>query len=311
MINETLWHSKESMTNDKHTGDSLIHQGRVLIVDDDKNLLKFFETALELEGYQCETTMNPASALELIRKTSFDIMITDIVLPTMNGLELTKKAKSLKPRMAIIIATGYFDNFSYDKAIEAGASDFLKKPFTVKELAARIKHVKILEEIRNLALQDELTGLCNRRGFFTLIEHQLKLAKRKKTGMFLLYADLDDLKTINDTWGHQEGDVALIETAKIFRNNYRESDIIARIGGDEFIVFPVGTSDDSIEKILDRLQSAVMQYNTQSNRGYKLSISAGISFYNPDHPCSVDELLALADESMYERKINKLSNSNP
>jgi len=294
------------MANDEHAGDSFGHQGRVLIVDDDKNLLKFIRAALESEGYQCETAMTPLSALELVGKGSFDIMITDIVLPEMNGLELTKKAKNLKPQMAIIIATGYIDAFSYDEAIEAGASDFLKKPFTVKELTARAKHVKIVEEMRNLALRDELTGLYNRRGFFTLIEHQLKLAKRKKTGMFLLYADLDDLKLINDTWGHREGDVALIETAKILRKNYRESDIIARIGGDEFVVFPAGTSDDDSEKILDRLHNAFLHHCAQSNPAYKLSISAGISFYNPDFPCAIDELLALGDKSMYERKMKKI-----
>jgi diguanylate cyclase (GGDEF)-like protein len=253
--------------------------------------------------------MSPLSALELVGTESFDIMITDIVLPEMNGLELTKKAKKVKPRMAIIIATGYIDAFSYDEAIEAGASDFLKKPFTVKELTARAKHVKIVEEMRNLALRDELTGLYNRRGFFTLIEHQLKLTKRKKTGMFLLYADLDDLKVINDTWGHREGDVALIETAKILRKNYRESDIIARIGGDEFVVFPAGTSDDDSEKILDRLYNAFLHHRAQSNLAYKLSISAGISFYNPASPCSIDELLALGDASMYERKMKKIPGS--
>jgi two-component system, cell cycle response regulator len=298
------------MAGDNYTEDSFGHQGRVLIVDDDKNLLKFIRAALESEGYQCETAMSPLSALELVGKGSFDIMITDIVLPEMNGLELTKKAKKVKPRMAIIIATGYIDAFSYDEAIEAGASDFLKKPFTVKELTARAKHVKNMEEIRNLALRDELTGLYNRRGFFTLIEHQLKLAKRKKTGVFLLYADLDDLKIINDTWGHREGDVALIETAKILRTNYRESDIIARIGGDEFVVFPAGTSDDDSEKILDRLHNAFLHHCAQSNPAYKLSISAGISFYNPESPCSIDELLALGDKSMYERKMKKISNGN-
>ena len=293
------------MTDDQYSGDALGHQGRVLIVDDDENLLKFIRAALESEGYQCETVMNPVSALELISKCPFDIMITDVVLPMMSGLELTKKAKNMKPHMAIIIATGYIDAFSYDEAIEAGASDFLKKPFTVKELTARVKHVKIMEEMRNLALRDELTGLYNRRGFFALIEHQAKLAKRKKTGMYLLYADLDDLKSINDTWGHQAGDMALIETAQILRKSYRESDIIARIGGDEFVVFPAGTSDDDSEKILDRLHNAFLHHREQSNPAYKLSISAGISFYDPDSPCSIDELLALGDKSMYERKMKK------
>jgi diguanylate cyclase (GGDEF)-like protein len=140
-----------------------------------------------------------------------------------------------------------------------------------------------------------------------LIEHQLKVAKRENIGKVLLYADLDELKAINDKFGHQEGDTALIETANILRKNYRESDIIARIGGDEFVVFPIGTSGDCVEKILDRLQQAVEEDNVLNNRGHKLSISAGTSFYNPDNPCSVDELLAFADRSMYENKMKRLS----
>jgi two-component system cell cycle response regulator len=278
----------------------------VLVVDDDQMLLNFLKTVLELEGFHCETATSSSFALELIGNTAFDIMITDIIMPKINGLELTEKVKKLRPRMPIIITTGFFDDFSYDKAIETGASDFLKKPFTAKELVARIRHVEMLEEIRHLALHDELTGLYNRRGFFTLVEHQLRIAKRKKTGMYLLYADLDELKKINDILGHQEGDKALIATAGILKRNYRESDIIARVGGDEFVVFPVGKSGDDVDRILDRLQNAVDEYNTKTARGYSLSISAGISYYDPEQAVSTDDLIARADHSMYERKKNKL-----
>ncbi|MEW6001582.1 MAG: GGDEF domain-containing response regulator [Nitrospirota bacterium] len=277
----------------------------VIVVDDDLNLLDILKNALSLEGYKCEVATSAASAIELIDKTPFDIMITDIVMSDMDGLELTEKAKRIRPNMAVIVTTGFIDDFSYDRAIEAGASDFIKKPFTLKELIARIKHVELQEEVRDLMLRDELTGLYNRRGFFTLVEHQLKIAKRQNQGMLMLYADLDDLKTINDTWGHLEGDLALIETAHILKTNYRESDIIARIGGDEFVVFPVGTSPDCINIIIDRLNRAVEIHNSKSNRNYKLSVSAGIAFHDPEHPCSVDELLAEADKSMYERKRNR------
>jgi diguanylate cyclase (GGDEF)-like protein len=120
----------------------------------------------------------------------------------------------------------------------------------------------------------------------------------------LLYADLDNLKNINDTWGHQKGDLTLIEASQILKKNYRESDIIARIGGDEFVVFPVATYGDKVENIINRLQKAVESYNVHSNRGYKLSLSAGISFYDPKQPCSIDGLLSQADKSMYKWKKN-------
>jgi diguanylate cyclase (GGDEF)-like protein len=284
---------------------SLDKKDSILIIDDDAVILKFMKIVLEMEGYECETAISSQAALERVQSAPFDIMITDIVMPGMNGLELTGKAKGIRPNMAVIITTGFVDNFSYDKAIEAGASDFIKKPFTEKELIARIKHVKMQQEIRNLTLRDELTGIYNRRGFFALVEYQFNLAKRSKTGMFMLYADLDNLKIINDTLGHQEGDRALTMAADILRKNFRQSDIIARIGGDEFVVFPVGTSADCVDKILERLQKALEAYNAENNRGYSLSISAGISFYDPERPCTIDDLLAAADRSMYDRKMNK------
>ncbi len=246
---------------------SLDKKDSILIIDDDAVILKFMKIVLEMEGYECETAISSQAALERVQSTPFDIMITDIVMPGMNGLELTGKAKGIRPNMSVIITTGFVDNFSYDKAIEAGASDFIKKPFTEKELIARIKHVKMQQEIRNLTLRDELTGIYNRRGFFALVEYQFNMAKRSKTGLFMLYADLDNLKIINDTLGHQEGDRALIETADILRNNFRQSDIIARIGGDEFVVFPVGTSADCVDKILERLQKALEAYNAENNAG--------------------------------------------
>jgi len=169
-----------------------------------------------------------------------------------------------------------------------------------------ISELKSMEEkLRALSLTDELTGVYNRRGFFTLIEHLLKMSKRQKKGIFMLYVDLNDLKVINDTLGHQEGDLALTDTATILKENYRESDVIARIGGDEFVVIPVGTTDDSIEIIITRLQKAVEVHNSKRIRSYKLSLSAGIAYYDPEYPCSIDELLIQGDKSMYEQKRHK------
>jgi diguanylate cyclase (GGDEF)-like protein len=278
----------------------------VLLVDDDQSLLDVLKSRLVLEGFDCATASTAASAIERIDEQSFDIMIADIVLPDREGLELSETAKRKKPDMAVIIMTGYISDFSYDKAVAAGASDFIKKPFSLNELIARIKHVRMQEEMRSLLLRDELTGLYNRRGFFTLVEYLLKMAKRQDRGMFMLYADLDNLKQINDVYGHQEGDLALIETANLLQNNYRESDIIARIGGDEFVVISAGTPGDCIDTILRRLQQALETYNAKRNRRpYVLSLSAGIAYYDPGNPCSIDELLAQGDRSMYRHKKQK------
>ena len=277
----------------------------ILLVDDDISLLDTLSNGLSLNGYQCKAAMSASIALELLSKDLFDMMIIDIVLPDMSGFELTTKAKKIKPDMAIIIMTGYIDEFSYEDAIESGASDFIKKPFSVKELIARIEHTKMHERVRDISLRDELTGLYNRRGFFTLAEHLLKTAKRQQAGLFMLYCDLDGLKGINDALGHQKGDWALIDTANILKETFRGSDIIARIGGDEFVVMPIETTVDNLEVVINRLQKAVEMDNAKSKREYKLSISTGMAYFDPLSPCTIDELLSKADRLMYEQKRTK------
>jgi diguanylate cyclase (GGDEF)-like protein len=281
------------------------NQGHILVVDDDVFLLDTLRNGLSLRAYQCETAANAASALELISQNSFDSVVTDIMLPDMKGFKLTEKIKKLKPDMAVIVMTGFIDEFSYEDAMEAGASDFIRKPFSMKELIARIEHAKMHEKLYTISLRDDLTGLYNRRGFFTLAEHLLKLAKRQQEGLFILYADLDDLKEINDTLGHQKGDWALIETANMLKENFRDSDIIARIGGDEFVVMPIGTTGDNVELIVSRLHKAVEMDNAKCKRDYELAISAGVVYFDPWSPCTIDELLSQADKSMYEQKRNK------
>jgi diguanylate cyclase (GGDEF)-like protein len=277
----------------------------IIIVDDDETLLAMLKDSMAMDGYECETASSAESALELITEHPFDIMLTDISLPVMKGFELTERAKKIRPGMIVIIMTGFIDDFSYDSAIEAGASDFIKKPFTLKELKVRIEHVKLQERQRVMAITDELTGMCNRRGFFNLAEQQLRLSKRLKRGIYMLYADVDNLKVINDTLGNQTGDMALVDAANILKATYRESDILARIGGDEFVVAPIGTSGDRIDSITARLEDNLTHHNATENRSYKLSLSFGVAYCDPEDTCSVDELVAQAEKMMYEHKRSK------
>lgn len=274
----------------------------VLIVDDDEGLLEMFQTALSIKGYRCETASKVDRALELINNIPFDILIADIKMPDMTGLELTERAKKMRPDMAVIVMTAYIEEFSYDSAIEVGASDFIKKPFTVKELIARIQHVKLQERLRSMSVSDELTGLYNRRGFFTIAEQELKLANRLRRTIFLFYIDIDNLKEINDKSGHLEGDMMILETANILRGTFRQSDTIARIGGDEFVIILNGAKEADVEILASRLQKNLDDSNERMNHSNQLSMSIGIAFYNPENPASIDELLSQADKSMYEQK---------
>jgi diguanylate cyclase (GGDEF)-like protein len=162
--------------------------------------------------------------------------------------------------------------------------------------------VRMEETLRALALLDDLTDLYNRRGFSILAEQQLKMAQRGKRKMLLLFADLDGMKQINDTFGHPEGDRALIEAAEALEETFRESDIIARIGGDEFVVLAIETNGSPAEVLIHRLQENLEARNARGGRRYELSLSVGLARYDPEHPCSIDELVAQADRAMYERK---------
>jgi diguanylate cyclase (GGDEF)-like protein len=161
------------------------------------------------------------------------------------------------------------------------------------------------DEIRALAITDQLTGLFNRRGFLALAEQQLKIADRTKKEHLLFYIDLDGMKWINDNLGHKEGDSALVEVAAILQETFRSSDIIARMGGDEFAVLAIDMTEGNADIQMARLQDQIDMHNGRENRQYKLSISVGCSCYDPANPCSIDELMVSADERMYSEKRQK------
>jgi diguanylate cyclase (GGDEF)-like protein len=170
-------------------------------------------------------------------------------------------------------------------------------------VALGIKQKKMEDKHRELAITDELTGLLNRRGFFTLAEHQCKLSTRSKRTMALLYLDLDGLKIINDEFGHEVGDKALVESAHIFRATFRSSDIIARIGGDEFAVLLTELPNRNDENsIMKHLQDNIKKHNKSEILNFALLFSMGMAYYNFENPCSISKLLSQADKSMYENK---------
>jgi two-component system, cell cycle response regulator len=158
------------------------------------------------------------------------------------------------------------------------------------------------EELRAQSISDELTGLYNRRGFFTLAEQQLKTAKRMKHGVLLVSSDLDDLKGINDRFGHHEGDLALKEAADILRQSFRESDLIARIGGDEFVILMMEKPGINQEVLAARLKSNLELRNAGTGRNYPISISVGIVSCNPDSSVSLEHLMKCADLLRYKQK---------
>jgi diguanylate cyclase (GGDEF)-like protein len=164
------------------------------------------------------------------------------------------------------------------------------------------ERMRLEEEIRSLSLTDDLTGLYNRRGFTLLAEQEVKLAHREKRSLLMVFSDVDDLKTINDNWGHAYGDLALKEISAILKESLRESDILGRIGGDEFVALALAVSEGSTEIITNRIQSALEARNRQGDKPYHLAFSFGIASYDPQTPSTLDELIAQADGLMYQQK---------
>lgn len=182
------------------------------------------------------------------------------------------------------------------------------KPGGILVTARDISKRKSMEEnLRNLAVTDELTGLYNRRGFSFAAEQELKHAHRTKTDLILLFFDMDKLKAINDTFGHTEGDEALKAAAAVLRSTFRASDIIARWGGDEFAVLALDVPKGSISVLQHRLDETLEHLNSAEGMRYRISFSMGMSCCDPEKNTSLYELVRIADGVMYEEKRNRNS----
>nr|WP_277883306.1 GGDEF domain-containing protein [Nostoc flagelliforme] len=164
--------------------------------------------------------------------------------------------------------------------------------------------MELIQEVRNrkhASLTDELTGLHNRRGFFLMAEQELKTAHRVKADCWVVFIDLDGLKQINDTFGHDMGDALIVDAGRLLKQSFHNSDIVARLGGDEFIVF-ISTYFKDADTIQRYLQENIANFNQQQNRNYELSMSIGIERYSPESNMSLEQLIAKSDKLMYAHK---------
>jgi diguanylate cyclase (GGDEF)-like protein len=164
---------------------------------------------------------------------------------------------------------------------------------------------RLESSLRKMALTDDLTKLYNRRGFFLLGEQYLELSKRLRRNSILLYIDVDNMKWINDNLGHSEGDRALMEVASILRKTSRKSDVLARIGGDEFALLGLETGSNSYNALIERIKEKIEYRNRRRSLPYRLSLSIGVAICDPNNPSSLKALLEEADKNMYEEKRRK------
>jgi len=267
-------------------------------IDLERNIQTWNESAKQMFGWSTEEVLGKPLPFipEHMRAEHDNLFVRVMSGENIYGLELVRQRKD----------GSYFNiSLSASKIIDAKG-----KVIGLLGAVQDITEQKRLEKhLQTMSLTDELTGLYNRRGFITLAEQQLKIAERTKKDILLFFVDLDKMKQINDTFGHQTGDRALVDISNIFKEVFRESDIIGRIGGDEFAILAIDVTDETKTILIKRLYSTINAFNNAEGRNYQLSLSIGIASYNPEKPSTLDELMAQADEMMYAEK-NEKSDKN-
>jgi diguanylate cyclase (GGDEF)-like protein len=287
---------------------------RILIVDDKPDIRDSICEYMRLAGFRAETADNATSALDRIRQAPFDLMIADIEMPGLGGLDLTRLVKK-DTSTDVIVMTGYSQNYSYEDAINIGASDFVIKPVRCEELLLRVRRVirerelteernRMLEKLQVLAITDGLTALFNSRHFHSQLELEADRSSRYKHPLSLLLIDIDRFKDFNDAFGHLEGDKVLVRFSQILKSCLRANDSAYRYGGEEFTVILPETSAEEARTVAQRIRLALEaeRFTPVPGRRVTNTISIGVTEY-----CPIEDMTTFirrADEAMYVSKQN-------
>jgi diguanylate cyclase (GGDEF)-like protein len=280
----------------------------VLVVDDDKNMRKLLRLALERDGYQVTTACDGVQALSLYRHESPDVVLMDPEMPELDGFEACAQLRKLPggDETPVMMITGLNDESSVDKAFESGASEYITKPFNWAVLRNRVRRLiserSAEKRVAYMAFNDALTGLPNRTLFQERLEMGLRQARRTRSELACMFLDLDGFKMVNDTLGHDIGDELLKCVAERLVTCLRESDTVARVGGDEFTaVLSNVSSRRQVERAAERVIEALREPIHLANRDLVIGASVGIAMY-PEDGSDVQTLLRSADMAMYEAK---------
>lgn len=289
-------------------------KSKILIVDNDESTRESLHEFVESAGYISSTASSADEALDLLKTNNQDVVITDIIMPGMNGLELTGLIKE-KYDTDVIVITGYREDYSHEDAISMGASDIIFKPIRFEELLLRLKRVlkereitiervRMLKESQKLAITDGLTKLYNSRFFYKQLDHEVDRFKRYHRPFSLIFIDIDHFKKYNDTYGHVEGDKVLIRLSWIIKSCLRTMDSAYRYGGEEFTIILPETTCKEAEIVAPRIRIAMEseEFMPKSEKIIHVTISIGVTEYNSNEKIST--FVHRADMAMYAAKQN-------
>ncbi|MBN2468282.1 MAG: diguanylate cyclase [Deltaproteobacteria bacterium] len=283
---------------------------KILIVDDDQTVCRMLSDMMNALGHNNKMSNDGLDALQMMETESFTIVISDIQMPGIDGLTLITRIKEKSPETDIITITGHHSKYPYALVIRTGATDFITKPFGIDELEAKLDRIirerKIRQELRNknqellrLSRNDDLTGLFNRRHFYTRLTAEINRARRQHRPLFLLIFDLDKFKRYNDNHGHVEGDSLLKKIGLAVLYSIRKDvDAGFRYGGDEFAVIIPEANKDQTLRVANRIIQACKNIKPRP-----IDVSIGIAELTENY--DVESFVADADRAMYKAKKSK------
>jgi len=279
---------------------------KILLVDDDPSILEILADLMAIFGHEYTTARDGVEAIEKLKKANFHVVLTDMMMPGIDGMELLKYIHSNYPHIKVMVVTGYDRTFTYTDVIRAGASDFISKPFNTDELEAKInrlvREIELLRQLELLSISDGLTGLYNRRYFDSKIFEEARRAHRQGHELFLAVLDVDNLKAMNDKYGHLAGDKLLKSVGDIIKHCIREDvDWPFRYGGDEFCVILTQLSQ---EQALITSERFIQSFNEKKLplTGLSIGLARFIRSQNQKWADDIAHLIKRADAALYKAK---------
>ncbi len=279
----------------------------ILVVDDEPQACEIISDALTARGHKVDSACDGRDALERIKGKAFTIVITDMDMPRMDGMELIEHLGREYPHIDVIAITGHIMKYKYTEVVEAGAADFITKPFSLNELEAKLNRLirerGLREQLERLAVHDPLTSLYNRRSFEQNARREAMRAVRYRHTLFLFFMDIDNFKKYNDLYGHQAGDGLLIKAAELLTGSIRENiDSAYRYGGDEFIMLLPHLPVDQARGVAERIR---WKFDLLELKPAALSI--GIAKFIEKSGSivqDIEDMIQRADNALYTAKKN-------
>jgi len=289
----------------------------MMYVEDDVDAQKWMKIILEDEVKELYQAFNGAEGLEIYKKHKPDVILTDINMPVLNGLDMSKEIKRLDAKQPILILSAFNDREILLRSINMGIDYFIPKPIDINELMEKLEEIgksiqkdldtheekeQEMQKLYNLAHYDNLTKIYNRFFFITKLKETVLIAQENSHIFSLLFIDLDDFKIVNDTYGHAAGDKVLKSVCENINDIIEEKDTFSRLGGDEFALIIDNINDkESLNILADKILKAISSDVEFKGDMFNVSGSIGISRFPIDGDIK-STLLHSADSAMYKAK---------